>query len=384
VALFGVISLRFHSPRQSQSSVAQPTLFNRETYLYSSGLAASAEARRYQFMVLAATDGWRVQLLHAGNPYLKILLYQSVLHTNANDRAYPTATGCTAYLADRTDHPSWFLRDQAGRLVFSRSTTDRYLMDVGDAGYQRACAQDAGALARRLHFDGVFFDAVTGCITCSTDPGIVPTRYQDRAAWVTAMTSLVSYLGPAMRAQHLLAIANISDAPSADMWRQWAGKLDGSEEESWTDGGFGLAQQIPFWPAKLANLVWSEAHGKYELLHSYNATQAGNTYGLAAMLLAANGRASYSTSNANYASYEAWYPEYALAQQLGRARGAYTRRPGGVLQRLFANGLVLVNPMMRASGALRVGPRRYSGSGLRSVVSVALPPTSAVILLADR
>ena len=60
-------------------------------------------------------------------------------------------------------------------------------------------------------------------------------------------------------------------------------------EESWTNGGEGPGQQVPDWSTKLDNVAWSEANGKFAILNSYNTTEAGNTYGLASMLLVAGG-----------------------------------------------------------------------------------------------
>ena len=112
-----------------------------------------------------------------------------------------------------------------------------------------------------------------------------------------------------------MLVGNIGGATmTSGLWQKWTTPLDGSEEESWTDGGAGLAQQISQWPAKLANVAWSEANGKLTILHSYNTTETGNTYGLASMLLATAGRSNYSTANGNYTSYEAWYPEYTTAR----------------------------------------------------------------------
>ena len=88
------------------------------------------------------------------------------------------------------------------------------------------------------------------------------------------------------------------------------------------------------------------------ILHSYNTTQAGNAFGLASMLLVANGMSSYSTSNANYTSSENWFPEYTTAQQLGTPTAAYTQLANGVYERQFQNGIVLVNPSATADRQL--------------------------------
>ena len=151
------------------------------------------------------------------------------------------------------------------------------------------------------------------------------------------MYSLISYAAPTIHSNGLMLVGNIGGATmTSGLWQKWTTPLDGSEEESWTDGGAGLAQQISQWPAKLANVAWSEANGKLTILHSYNRTETGNTYGLASMLLATAGRSNYSTANGNYTSYEAWYPEYTTAQQLGAPTGAYTKLTNGIYERVFA------------------------------------------------
>jgi hypothetical protein len=362
------------------SSVAA---FNRETYRFSTAWPLAQEARRYQVIVLSDTNAAEVPVLHALNPQLKILVYQSVMHTNMNDPAeLPTTAGCTGYSADLADHRDWFLHDQNGVIVHSRSSSDHFLMDVGNPAYQQACAANAAALARRFGFDGVFFDAVSGILSWSMDPGTRVPRYPSSATWAAAMSALVAHLGAAMRARGLIAVGNIAGAPSAVVWEQWAGDLGGAEEESWTDGGLGPVQQIPYWSEKLTELAWTQAHDVYELLHSYALTEAANTYGLASMLLAARGTASYSTSNARtYTSQESWFPEYAAAQRLGAPSGPEETLALGVYERAFAHGIVLVNPGANPVHRFSLGGGAYSGSGLNDARSASLGPTSGLILL---
>ena len=128
----------------------------------------------------------------------------------------------------------------------------------------------------------------------------------------------------------------------------------------------GAGQLAPVWNAKLENVAWSEANGKYAILNSYNTTEAGNTYGLSSMLLVAGAWSSYDTANSRYQS-EKWYPEYDAAEQLSEPLGGYTVLPDGVYRRDFANGVVLVNPSTNPAGVVDLG--------------VSLGPTSGVILL---
>jgi hypothetical protein len=367
----------------ASSALATPVAqFNRETYQYSTTWSTSNEANRYQFMVLAGNDYAEIPLLKSINPNLKFLLYQAIWLTNSDDYSYmQTVTGCTAYADDIANHPSWFLRDQYGNLVLGRNRTDLYALDPANAAYQQACATNAAALAKQYGFDGVFFDVVDGNLSPDINPGVSVPEYPTRASWESAMNSALTYLGPALRAQGLLAFGNISNTDGFPTWQQWVSHLDGVEQECWTDCGIGLANQIGLWPVKFTQLKWAAANGKYEFLHSYNNGEAANTFGLAAMLLAANGRASYSTSNSNYTYQENWFPEYDTATALGAPTGPYLQLANGAYERVFANGIVLANPTGTSIPTFSLGGGGYSGSGLANVQSVSLGPTSGLILL---
>ncbi len=63
--------------------------------------------------------------------------------------------------------------------------------------------------------------------------------------------------------------------------------------------------------------------------------------------------------------------------------GAYTKLSNGAYERQFQNGLVLVNPTANTIGSVSLGGGTYTGSGLTSVSSVSLAPTTGLILLAD-
>ena len=366
------------------SGVVGPSvaLFNRETYQYRSNWPLAQEADRYQFIVLAGNDYWVIPALRAINPNLKFLLYQAIMFTNSQD--YPsmqTVTGCTAYSSDIANHPSWFLRDQNDHVVRAPHNTADYAMDVGNPTYQQACAANAVAQAKRYGFDGIFFDVVEGRLQYTLRPGISVPEYPTRSSWENAMNSALAAVAPVVQAHGLLAFGNVGDASSQAVWREWVSHLDGVEEESWTNGGQGLAAQAPYWREKLSEATWAAASGKYEIVHAASRSQIANTYGLASMLLAASGRASYSTSNTNYAAQQQWFPEYATAEALGAPGGSYRILANGVYERAFARGIVLDNPTLRPVRPFRLGGDTYSGSGLRDVRAVQMPATSGLILL---
>jgi len=353
-------------PPQGPQITGPVALFNRNTYSFSTRLSMSQEASRYQIVVLQSTNGSVVAQLHAANPNVRVLMYMDPMDSSPAD---PTAlTQCTAYPTDLSSQPGWFLKDQNGQPLLYDGNRQNHIMDVGDPSYQQACVARAIALAKGYGFDGIFWDDIETQFRWVFPAGLYSQKYPTPSAYYQSFLSFVSYAGPAARAQGLLTVGNIAAATTAQ-WQQLNTPMDGAEEESWTDGGFGAAQQLPFFATKLANAAWSEAHDKYAILHSYNLTEAGNTYGLASMLLVAAGHCSYATSQGNYTTSEYWYPEYTTAEQLGEPTAAYTELSNGTYARAFQHGTVVVNPTT-ATQTVRL-----------RTTTVTLPPTSGSILL---
>ncbi len=349
-----------------------PALFNREVYGYTSTLSPQADARRYNVMVIQGTDAGMVPILKAANPHLKVFVYVDIL------RAVVGGTqSCTALAADKSQHPNWLLSGTNGQPI---EVANVYHLDISNPAYQQACVSGAIAQARAGHFDGVYFDGVDASPAYGFGPSPVAVpKFANLAVWQGAITSLLARATPQIHAAGLKVIGNIGGETPA-LFQRWEGLMDGAEDESFTDDTGGTAAWLYWWPDEIADIRWSEAHGKILLVHSHNKTEAGNAYGLATMLLAAGGHTSYSTANGNYAGYEQWYPEYTTAQHLGAPLGSYTRGPGRIYERRFAHGIVLVNPSTHTVGGVGLGGT-YSGTGLAHVSRATLGPTAGLILL---
>ena len=171
-------------------------------------------------------------------------------------------------------------------------------MDVGNQAYQDAGIAHVVAMAKAAGFDGVFLDDANASLRWVVAGGSAASvSYTTDAAWQAAVYSFFTRVAPQLHAAGLEVVANIGGSTiTPGLWQKWNTPLDGAMEESWTDGGEGLGQQVPDWSTKLENIAWSEANGKYAILNSYNTTEAGNTYGLASMLLVAGGWSSYDTA----------------------------------------------------------------------------------------
>jgi Hypothetical glycosyl hydrolase family 15 len=328
--------------------------------------------------VLQYDDASFAPALKAANPNLKILLYQNVMLSRPTDPA-GWAT-CVNYQSALANHPDWFVRDQNGNLVSDKSYAGNYYMDVGNPGYEQACMTHATAMAKQAGFDGLFLDDITAIPHVEIASGVTMAQYPTPASWDTAMSSMVTAAATQAHAQGLLVVGNVGGAWTAPgVWEQWSAQLDGAEEESW--GGLGSrSQQLGTWHAKLTEAAWSAANGKIALLHSFSTSETGNTFDMASMLLTADGRTSYSTSNANLTSSEAWYPEYDTAQGLGAPAGSFKQLANGVYERVFAHGIVLVNATAKGIARFSLGGS-YSGSGLANASSTQMAAQSALILL---
>ncbi len=351
--------------------------FNRETYNYSSTLSIAQEASSYQEMVLQATNASLVPQLKAANPHLKVFLYEGI---DAAENQTQARTSCTSAPWDIANHPSWLLKDQNGNPIINGPI---FLVDPGNTGYQQTCLANVIATAKAGGFDGVYWDMVSGSLAWSLPAGETVPAYASTTTWQNALTSMLTYGYQQLHANGLLQVANVGGAYlTPGLWQRWNGVMDGAEDEAFTNQGTGgLAAGIWAWPKQVAEIQWSEANGKMLMLHSYQTNESGLTYGLASMMLAADGNTTYSTSNNCYASCEQFIPEYTTADQLGAPVGSYMQLPNGVYERWFQNGVVVVNPTANTVPTFSLGGHTYSGSQLTNVTSVSMGPTSGYVLL---
>jgi len=342
-------------------------------------LTPAQEGARYRVMVLNPADAAEIPALKAGNPDLKVLTLIDMMSTDPND---PTGTSnWVGYTDANANHPEWFLTDPDGNRLKFQHFPQAFVMDVGNPEYQQAGLANVIAQLKADGFDGVLLDDANASLHWVIAGGSVEcAKYPTDELWQAAVYSFLSNVGPALRKAGLLVLANIggSTVTPGRTWQTWNGPLDGAMEESFTNGGSGRDSiRNGEWLPKLDHAAWSETHQKISLDHARTATRGGARYGLATMLLAANGGNSFYAS-AHYAR-EVWWPEYKTAKSLGRPLGRYRVLRSGVYRRDFAHGVVLVNPRAHAAHRVRLGGR-YSGSGLQNVTSVALRATSGVVL----
>lgn len=344
------------------------------------GLTTQAqEAAKYGILVLNQADASNVAPLKAANPFLKIFLYLDAAVIDSSDpNGTQSVVGYT--LANNGSHNDWFLLHSGSRIT---NGSTGFPADVGLAAYQTAAVSNIKVQAATANWDGIFFDEVSTNFSF-LNPSASSDLYPTQLAWQAAYYSFLTTVIPQLHSSGIKVMLNLADdANVVGVWPSWAAQADGVYEESWTDGGAGLAQQDVWWPTRFSNLNWAVTNKKFMMLNSHNSTEAGNTYGLAAMLLAADydGNFFYDTANSVYTT-ETFYSEYATAAALGPSMGAFREVQYRVYLRYFAFGLVVVNTTGSTSGSVAFG-RACSGSGLSSVSSTTVPAYSGYILLYD-
>ncbi|HEY3763972.1 MAG TPA: putative glycoside hydrolase [Gaiellales bacterium] len=352
--------------------------FFRAVYGYGgTRLTAAQEGVRYRVMILQAADAAMIPRLKANDPGLKVLMYVDMM--SADPRDADGHSDWVGYTQARVN-PGWILRGASGKpLTYKHSAS--FVMDVGNAAYQDTGVARVIGLAQAGGFDGAFLDDANASLRWIIPGGQARSvTYPTTASWQGAVYSFLTSVAPQLHRAGLLVVANIGGSTiTPGLWQRWNGPIDGAMEESFTNGGTGRDSAANGqWPAKLAHAVWSEKHGKIALDHAVTATRAGARYGLATMLLAADGENLYSASTGY--RREVWWPEDRAANDLGRPLGGYRVLRDGVYRRDFQHGVVLVDPHLHAKGPIRLGGT-YVGSGLGRVRTVTLAGRSGVVLL---
>jgi hypothetical protein len=338
---------------------------------------ALAEARTFDVIVgLRYTYRDHVAAMKAANPDLRILVYlNGGFSMNDDGTAFPNG---------------WYARDRYGRKIKSVQFGN-YLMDVSDPGWIDSVAD------RCQEF--LAFSGYDGCLLDSLGPAALDPTYVTSLP-INPATGLVWKRADYLKATSALALAAKRRigwkllVPNGVTWGQdyfdpagptkiLTAGVDGGMVELFIRPPFVSLSQyrsVSQWKADVNMLVDAGASGR-TLLVVTKAWASGTAaqkdrwhrYALGTFLLGTNGRSYFSfLSDRNTAKPSSYW-----SVQLGSPVTTYALI-GGVYQRTFANGKVLVNPST-STYTVSLG-RRYETLGGQIVTSVTLGAHSAAIL----
>jgi hypothetical protein len=315
-------------------------------------------AERYGVVILQAWQRAAARALKRADPTVVVLAYKDLAAMSRADAHGRSATGVSTQRA--AGSPAWYLRTGAARPFTFSGYGWLWAADIGVASYQRAWADGALAAIAGSEFDGVFMDDTN--LTMRFHHDVADVRpYATDAAYQAATGAAVRAISARVHAAGKQIWANIGAWPmypatAAD----WLEDLDGAMDEQFAKwGSVAGVGYNGYWEQQLASLKAAQRAQRWYLgvTHSARGDRRGADYGLASMLLGADGRAAYAFAS-DYTGEQVW-PEFSYP--LGSARGAEVERADGVHVRRFERGAALVNPTEHAQTVMLDG--RYGGSG---------------------
>jgi hypothetical protein len=285
----------------------------------------------------------------------------------------------------------WILRDASGKPIPCANFAHVWLANVGSASYQQQWVTNVVGADKRLGYNGTFMDNVIGTLSWWT--GIYPTLYPTDAAWQTAMTSFMAYVGPQLKAQGLYVRATAGQKGGSAAYKTWwqilAPYVNGLENEYYQQAASDY---------KLFNVDPADWHGDWlgwlglvDVAQNAgvdfyggmrgDASETGKMmYGKASFLLAWNGKGGGFFWQSNSASVDPW--NTAWTTWIGTPTAA--RYQVGVgWRRNYSAGTVIVNPSKSAARTFNLGASYTTPAG-KSVTTVTLQPTTAMILRKSR
>ena len=336
-------------------------------------------ATRFRYVILQATQYRKIGALKRRNPAAKVLAYKDMASTQDNVFGSSDLPSGVSYAYATRHHPEWFLKDTRGWRVSWADWPHNWQMDVGSRSYQRAWARNVARDLRRRGWDGVFVDGISRTMQYPWYlNGRVLAKYPGPDDYARATTSFLRHVGPLLRRGHLV-IGNINDA-TVPLWRRWLRYLSGTSKEWWTKSdarrGVGAITGAE-WAYQMHLLAEAQARHKIFIATAYGPRDdfPAIDYARGSFLLFAHGPRSafdYAPPCGLEPSSNRW------RENLGVPRGAAVKT-GPVWRRVFADGIVLVNPSPAATATVPLGGSYVDRTG-SVVTSAVVPPHTGVML----
>ncbi|SDL76574.1 Hypothetical glycosyl hydrolase family 15 [Lentzea albidocapillata subsp. violacea] len=344
----------------------------------------ATEARRRSYVVLNAWESDLAAKFKAANPKIQTFVYKDLSSTRGyacsngvDDSDLPTGVGYCA--AD----PEWFLLDPNGRRFEYAGYHGHWQMDVGNAAYQNAWADNVIASSAKV-FDGVLMD--NALFACDTyHDGVCPAAYPTDESMREAYRSMLANTRQKFVDAGLKTVANMSNARLYDgAWDSYVEHLDGGFDEWWLTFGDRdlLSEYSHGWSRQIEQITANEAKGKITWVQPHHSgAEQPFRYAFASYLLAKGEHAAISEieETDRYDDPSQWRAEYDW--DLGTPLGAHHEVAKNVHQRDFACGTVIVNANRTGSApvTVRLDETQTDETGA-PVTFVALPGTTGTVL----
>jgi hypothetical protein len=340
------------------------------------------QAKRFDLIVAnKSVYGDNVPAMKAANPNLDLVAY---------------VNGAYAQKSEGTAFPdAWYLRDATGAKVRSNGYGN-FLMDVSNPGWIKSVFNRCNAIIVNQGYEGCFLDMM-GAASVSAGYGtgipVDPATGLEytKAQWLAMTTALSKQVHQMVGAEKPFYVNGIGNgqnyfnaaAPSS----QLLDGIDGSLAEFWLRGAEEPLTKYPAeagWKQNVDMIADATADGKKTLITvktwgegTPEQAEAWHEYSLASYLLAADGTGQYQFMATEEADVMTANDTLLDGLRIGAPSAPYAK-VGGVYQRTYSNGRVLVNPT-KVAVTVSLGGTFTTTTG-KTVTSLTLLPNEAEIL----
>jgi Hypothetical glycosyl hydrolase family 15 len=340
---------------------------------------AAQSAQHNSYIVLQAWEAKRATELKAANPNLKVLVYQNLSAMAQDTGPGGLSSSGVNYAEANSAHPEWFLLNTSGSRVSENGYSWLWMADTASQSYQQQWTSNVIKLLSSGPWDGVMMDDTNTTARYHTEPSSIA-KYPTDAAYQSAIGSMLAYAGPRIQAAGKLAVPNMGSwSEYPEVVEGWLKYVSGGVDEmfaKWSSTPGQGYRDASGWQTQIEEIQSTERMGKIFLAitQAEASDQQAIRYGWGSVLLGADGHTAYSAA-ANYNS-EQWCGE--CEAQIGEPTSVATKVAGGVWERSFSGGLVVVNPTT-ATVKVNLGSA-YSGSGLTDATTATMPANTALVL----
>ena len=333
-------------PVSGSVAEAGGTVMNHFSPIYMGGRTKYTQAQAIslalRFDVIAEKGGTfapYIAAMHLANPALRIVVYlNATFDGTRNGTAYPL---------------SWYARDGEGNRIQAVGTGN-WLMDPSNPQWAPTVADLCAAAVARSGDDGCFLDTLgLGPVSAGYVTGLPvnPATHQvySPAAWIAAQTHTVAAVANVTTVIVANGLANGTTFSNTHLLLATSHL---AMAETWLRLPTSPATKFPTaaaWLAAVNMLTYGEAHGwrvmaVTKLWTSATAAQVDqwHKFTIASFLMGACGLSAYNFTTADTDSGMTALNSYD-GVAIGRPIDSYSMQ-GGVYQRIFTNGVAIVNP----------------------------------------
>ncbi len=281
----------------------------------------------------------RLQSVRRRNPGITALMYRELFCVQ--EKETPLAETVGEYEWIRDNHPDWFQKDRAGRVVEVPDYPGRFMMDPGNPQWQDFLIRRTVADLKEGHWDGVFLDDVLTSIRMHRLPLLA--NYPDDASLQRAFYAFLRKAYAAFQSEGFLMVANVSNSYDyPGLFQQWLQVTDGILEEHFSGQAWSWGDLVG--KEQLAAMQTAGAAGKWYFCVTYGDwdDSAMMDLSMAAYLVCGYRKAVWT-----YRPYEQDVERFpvipAWVERLGEPQGQ-TQRSGSIWYRTFEHGVLCVNP----------------------------------------